>query len=428
VQIGVPDYLRKTEWTLDEVSFAYLEGLYRGRGLLTWQPESGFHLEAFVTRSGPPMPAEVKFGEVRLAKRQDRTSIRMRIRHRGRAFTMATLADRFDITIDDRLSCALGVVRFMTPAPAVARGVNRWSGSALIDVGSSELWPDKIVRTVDLEGLKIGESFERKGVRHETPTLSVRGREDDGRLAVHWSMDKTAYRRADAWRWAMAFRDALSIELGCSLPLLEREALVFPSQHLERIKAGKLIELHPYQPIEGDFVDKARLFWLTDFFMKDTREARIARKLFDQMVRARQQTRWDDIELILSTALEGTLRALDGVPSSDQRWKLHDSLPRFQKKYLSAAWRPLRKRALAAFQRLRHSTAHPGWMVDKTAPPAEAARSQSFDDLRFLSRFYGYMILGMAGLPNLQPPSTGPAPAPKPPAPAPQTPGSGEVM
>ena len=65
----------------------------------------------------------------------------------------------------------------------------------------------------------------------------------------------------------MAFRDALSIELGCSLPLLEREVVVFPSQHLERIKAGKLIELHPYQPIEGDFVDKPRLFWLTDFFM-----------------------------------------------------------------------------------------------------------------------------------------------------------------
>jgi hypothetical protein len=428
VQIGVPNYLRKTEWVLDDVSFAYLGGRYRGRGLLTWQPDAGFHLEAFVTRYGSPMPAEVKFGEVRLPTRQDRTSIRMRIRHGGRALVVATLADRLDVVVDDRLSCSLGAVRFMTPAPEVARTVKRWTGSALIEVGPSVLWPDKLRRTVNLEGLTISESFQRKGLLHETPTLSVRGREDDGRLAVHWSIDKAAYRRADAWRWAPAFRDALSIELGCALPLLEREVLVFPSQHLERIKAEKLIELHPFQPFEGDLVDKPRLLSLTDFFMKDSRAARIARKLFDQMVRARQQSRWDDTELILSTALEGTLRALDGVASSDRGWKLDDSLARFQKTYLSPAWRYVRKHAVDVFERLRHSTAHPDWILDKMALPAEAARSQSFDDLRFLSRFYGYMILALAGVPNLQPVFGGRSVAPPPTGSAPEASGSGEVM
>lgn len=312
MQIGVPGYLRKTGWVLDEVAFAYLGGRYRGRGLLTWQPGAGFQLEAFVNRSGPPMPAQVKFGALRLATRRDRTSIRMRIRHGGRAIAFATLTDRFDVVMDDRLSCALGSVHFMIRAPEAARTVKRWSGSSLIEVGQSILWPDKLHSTVNLEGLTISESFDRKGLRHETPTLSVRGREDDGRLVLHWSMDKTAYRRADAWRWATAFREALSIELGRSLPLLEREALVFPSQHIERIKAGKLIRLQPFQPFDGDLVDKARLISLTDFFMTDTREARIAQKLFDQMVRARQQVRWEDTELVLSTAIEGTLRALDG--------------------------------------------------------------------------------------------------------------------
>jgi hypothetical protein len=52
------EYLRKTEWILDEVSFTYLGGLYRGRGLLTWQPDAGFHLETFVTRSGAPLPPQ----------------------------------------------------------------------------------------------------------------------------------------------------------------------------------------------------------------------------------------------------------------------------------------------------------------------------------------------------------------------------------
>src|SRR5687768_16656506 len=105
MQIGVPEYLRETAWVLDEATFEYLGGRYRGRGLLTWQLDAGFHLEAFVARSGAPMPAEVKFGEVRLATKRDRTCIRMRIRHGGRAFAVVTLVDRFDVVIDERLSC-----------------------------------------------------------------------------------------------------------------------------------------------------------------------------------------------------------------------------------------------------------------------------------------------------------------------------------
>jgi hypothetical protein len=424
----VPEYLRKTEWVLDDACFAYLGGLYRGRGLLTWQPDTGFHLEAFVTRSGPPMRAQVKFWEVRLTTRQDRTSIRMRIQHGGRALAVVTLTDRLDVVMNGRLSCALGAVHFMMPLPEAARSAKRWSGSALIELGRSVHWPDRIVSTVQLEGQTIGESFERKGLFHETHTLSVRGQENEGRLDLHWSMDKTTHRRADAWRWARAFRDALSIEVGCFLPLLEREVLAFPSQHTERIKAGKAVALHPFQPLEDDRVDKSRLFSLTDFFMKDSLEARICRKLFDRMVRASQQARWDDTELILSTALEGALRALEGVPSSDRKWRLGTSLVRFREKYLSPAWRPFCKRAITAFEHLRHSTAHPDWIVDKMALTAEAERSASFNDLRFLSRFYGYMILALAGVQILQPVFGSRPPTPQPPASAPDASGSGEVM
>jgi hypothetical protein len=281
---------------------------------------------------------------------------------------------------------------------------------------------------VELEGQKIGELFERKGLLHETSVLSVRGLEDDGRLSVHWSMDKTTYRRGDVWRWARAFHEALSIELGCSLPLLEREVLAFPSEHLERIKGGKLLRLFPFQPFEVDFVDKSRLLSLTDFFMKDSREARVCRMLFDQMVRARQQVRWDDAELILSTALEGALRALEGAPTSDRKWRPAASLARFREKYLSPAWRPFCKRAITAFEHLRHSTAHPDWSLDKMALTAEAERSASFTDLRFLSRFYGYMILALVGVQNLQPVFGGRSLASQATASVGDSSGSGEVM
>lgn len=410
------DYARKMDWVLEDVSFYYVGGRYRGRGLLTWRPDSGFHLEAFVTRSGPPVPSPLILGAVRLATKQDRTSIRMQIQYGGLAYTLATLADRFDVLHQGRLSARLGVVRFMRRLPEVARKATRWSGSALIKLPRSILWPDSLTRTVHLNDQKISESFEHGGLLHETDTLRVRGQEDDRQFAVHWSMEKPAYRRTDAWRWPEAFRQALSIELGSSLPLLERETFVFPKQHTERVRPGKAVDLAPFQPFEGDLVDKARLFCLTEFFRKDSREAKIAWKLFDQMVRTKQQERWDDTELILSTALEGTLRSLDGAASSDREWQLDASLARFRGKYLSRDWRIACTRAFKAFEHLRHRTAHPEWMLD-----VDAERSESFRELQFLSRFYGYMILALARFPNLQPVFGGKLMAPVPPAPPPSS-------
>lgn len=421
------DYFKKATWVLDDAAFTYLGGRYRGRGLLTWEPDTGFHLEALVTRSGPPLPDKVQLWQGRLATRHDRTSIRMRIQHGGRAFAVVALADRLDVLTQDRLSCSLRSVRFMTRLSDVTRKAPRWSGSALIALGSSLLWPDKVVRTTELAGTPFRQSFESKGLSHDTLTLTVRGQEDDGYLDLHWSMEKVACRRSDAWRWPTAFCDALSIESGHSLPLLERELLAFSRQHTERCKALKVVPLHPFQPFDGDFIDKVRLFALTDFFMKDSREARLCRRLFDQMVRAKQQTRWDDAELILSTALEGVLRALDRVPSSNRKWQLDASLAHFRQTYLSPEWRQACKHALSVFEHLRHSTAHPDWIVDKTALEADAERSTSFQGLKFLSRFYGYMILAMAGL-QPQPIFGGRSLAPQASASTPGRSGSSEVM
>jgi hypothetical protein len=427
------ELLRKTDWVLEEASFTYLDGLYRGPGLLTWDPEKGFHLEAFVARSGKPLPTHFKLGEVRLATRKDRTSVRMRIKRGGRALAFVVLTDRWDLVMQDRLSCALGAVRFMTRLPEAARNAKRWFGSAQFQVGKSVLWPDTLTRTVQLDGQPWSESFERSGLKYETTAISVHGLEEERRLQVQWSMHKGSHRRADAWRWASAFGNALAIELGRSVRLLERQVLAIRTEHSEWMPTGKVVSLFPFQPFEGDLVEKSRLFALTDLFMSDTREALICRKLFDQMVRAKEQARWDDTELILSTALEGALRSLDGAPSSDRSWKIAGSLAGFRKKYLSRRWKAACKQVLAAFKHLRHSTAHPDWSLDKMALPAEVERSRSFKDLLLLSRFYGYMILALAGVPDLQPVFNGrslasPSVSDSPAAAAPPLCGPGEVM
>ena len=197
---------------------------------------------------------------------------------------------------------------------------------------------------------------------------------------------------------ARSLSQALRIEIGASLPLLEREIFAGPRYHFERFRSRDVLTLHPFHPFDGDFVDATRLLHLTDFFLKDSRDAKIARKLFDQMVRAKRQDRWDDTELILSTALEGMLRSLDGAASSDRGWQLDASLAGFRDKYLSRDWRIVCTRVLKAFEHLRHRTPHPEWIL-----ATDAERSESFKELQFLSRFCGYMILALARFPNLQP-------------------------
>jgi hypothetical protein len=398
--IGVRAYSHKAEWVLDEVSFEYLEGRYRGRGVLQWEPDGGFHLDALVDRRGPPI-GTVELGRLRIATRRDRTSVRLRMRHGGRAVAFATLTDRFDILTSDRLSCTLGALSFMTPLPKTP--MTSWTGSLLVEVAHTPIWPDHLVRQTKLADATVGESFESSGLVIETSRTTIRGWLEDRHLTLHWSMPRGSFRRVDAWRFAKAFHEALCVELGGSLPLLERVALLSPRQHLERAKRFNAIDLHPFRPFEDDFVSKTRLMALTELFMQDTRQAQVARVLFSQMVRARQQAYRQDSELILSTALEGCLRAIDGVPSSDKNWKIANSIARFQDCYLSVGHRSARKKALRAFERLRHSTAHPDWLFDKTVEDGEAARQASLDDRRLLSRFYGSMILGLAGVPDLQP-------------------------
>ncbi len=91
-----------------------LGGRYAGRGLLTWDPEAGFHLESFVDRDETPLPSPITLGAVKVIRKSEVTSIRMRLQHGGYAIAPEVpLVDRFDLLHQRRLSARLGRVQFM---------------------------------------------------------------------------------------------------------------------------------------------------------------------------------------------------------------------------------------------------------------------------------------------------------------------------
>jgi antitoxin ParD1/3/4 len=52
---------------------------------------------------------------------------------------------------------------------------------------------------------------------------------------------------------------------------------------------------------------------------------------------------------------------------------------------------------------LRDRNAHPDWLFSQGGSLSEAEQVQSLDNMLLLSRFYGYMILALAGFKNLEP-------------------------
>ncbi|MGB3495662.1 MAG: hypothetical protein WBA57_23235 [Elainellaceae cyanobacterium] len=52
---------------------------------------------------------------------------------------------------------------------------------------------------------------------------------------------------------------------------------------------------------------------------------------------------------------------------------------------------------------LRDRNAHPDWLFNKGGYLSTAEKEQALDSMIFLSHFYGYMILSLAGVKDLKP-------------------------
>jgi hypothetical protein len=58
---------------------------------------------------------------------------------------------------------------------------------------------------------------------------------------------------------------------------------------------------------------------------------------------------------------------------------------------------------LRDFGHLRHRSAHPDWLFTQGGALSDEEMKKSVDCMIFLSRFYGYMILALAGFQDLEP-------------------------
>jgi hypothetical protein len=403
----VKDYFKKTEYVLERLWFDYLGSRYEGRGIMTWNPDEGFHIEAFLEKPSVPLPKTINLGETRIVRKGDISSIRMKPHGFDWAIASnARLIDRYDILWQNRLSINLNRVIFSESE--VSNQNLDWHGTALYETKRQPILPNYVKSEVWLNNQKIEWSVNPLGIWYEDEqNQRIAGRLiDDRHLKLHWKLSKSLWSKTDSWRWSEAAQDALSIWFGETIWLLQREVQRGNQRYIEVKKRGNLNSLGLLSPFGSQRrLNKNLFIGLTEFLVRNERDATICRNIFQQMLEASRQQSWQATELLLSTILEAALRSVDGHPFRPKKdsWNVGKSLTQFFENYLSDKWTPLHSEVMKAHTYLRDRNAHPDWLFSQGGYLSEEEKEKSLDTMIFLSRFYGYMILTLAGFKELEP-------------------------
>ncbi|MBD2043730.1 hypothetical protein [Microcoleus sp. FACHB-672] len=403
------DYFKKTDFILDFLYFYYCGNRYQGRGFMTWNPEEGFHLQALLDSQVKPIE-KIELGKVHLPSKSDIFSIRMRPRDYDWAIVPnISLSEMNKLYIQNKyLSINFERVVF---CESVKPGSNEnfWAGSALYETQSKLRLSDTVHTNIRINDQDIERDPRISGIFYEDDTQrKLIGRFiDNKQLKLYWKLPKELWSKAEAWKWSIAIQDVLSIWFGETIGLLQREFLR-GSQKVTEIRCkGKFSTLGLLSPFGNLPFNKDAFISMAEFFIRDPSKADICRRILWQLLEASNQQSQQAQELLLSTILEASLRSLDNRPFSpkkDNSWNVGKSLESFFKTYLpSDEWKDICKQVMKEHCYLRDRNAHPDWLFNQSGRFSDEEQRKSLDSMILLSRFYGYMILALAGFKDLLP-------------------------
>jgi len=385
---------------------------------MEWNPTTGFEIDAFLDKTFAPVDGFGTVGQTILNDRSDTFVIRLGLRNYGSAIVpnVPPLAQKKSIIPDNHLSLTVKHVVFFQRLPQqFATDTDSWSGSAMFQIKAELRFPDTLTQETSLAGQHL-ETATHSGLSYaEDNGLSITGRNlTENAYELNWSLPKSHWTKTEAAAFAEAARKALSIIFAQTIWAAKwnvtRGALQIYSvrkrKNIERLshEFRPLIDLDFDGPKQRAF-NKSAFIDLLKFFIKADSHADIAWRIFYQIADAARREDWHSRALALSITLEGALRTLDNHPfkDGDATWRRKESMLEFQKRYFTEKWTPACETALKTHTRLRHKNAHPDWLATPNGALSKDEMKKTIKDLTFLSRFYGYMILGLAGVKGCEP-------------------------
>jgi len=362
------NYLRQHDRVLDSIRFDYQGGRYNGRGVMTWDPDRGFHIEAPVQRVGP-LPHRIGFGAGGIIRENDVHSIRMRERNAS-GWILAPeviMRDLLNLILQERLSIHVPRIIISTHVGTRAVDSNTWQGRVLLKLGHNPILPDRVIRQERINEQELGYSWQFSAIHFESEGgQRVLGRiVEQEYLELSYTLPRESWSHTEAWRWGEAASYALSICMGQTITVLQRELSWANKLYEDTRRQIQIQDIRPFAPL-GDEprVERSRFIELSNFLARQGVGAEVCRRIFLQMAEAARQETWQGTALLLTTVLEAALRTLEGHPFQldDRSFNLRIAFRNFRERYFSEEWVDLFERAYQTFRRLRHRNAHPDWL------------------------------------------------------------------
>lgn len=414
------DYTKPVKFVLDGVRFSYRGVIYKGQGFLEWDPVKGFRIDALLDKNFAPVDSFKTIGQIIVNTKEDTFAIWLNVRGHGRAFVPRAfpLGQKHSFQPDNHLSMNLERVMFFSRLPPGFQSPSKfWSGSADYLTVSKMEFPDHLKSETTLGGRPFTASSST-GLSHdddENWCLTGRSISDD-KFELSWALNKNRWRKNDAWRFGEAARRALSI-VSAQMIWIARQTLSRDGLKIEdkrRPAEAKSLSYY-FRPLLGEDMgvhaywkfNKEAFLKLAEFFLRGGLHAETCWNIFCQMTDASRQKTAQGQELLLATILEAIFRTVNNRP-----FKVGDYYPekmrkadmeKFRTDFMSDKWVKHCEKALELHRDLRHRNAHPDWLTSDDGGMSKAELKKSYSSLIFLSRFYGYMILGMAGFKDLEP-------------------------
>ena len=414
------DYNNPAKFVLDGVRFYYRGESFKGQGFLTWDPKTGFHIDALLDKNFGIKDSLKPVSPIIINTKKDTFPIFLNIRNVGRAIAPRAFPvnQKHSFLPDNHLSMKLERVIFVSKRPRFNQTPSKyWSGSAEFLTTKKLEFPDHLNTHTTLGGQPFSANNSSGLYHNDEESICLSGYSpSDDKFELSWALNKNRWSRKDALRFGEAARKALSIISAQTVWIAKQKNLRDGSEieDLHRPAEAKSVNYF-FQPllnedmgvIECWHFNKIAFLELTGFFLKGGIHAETSWRIFHQMVDASRQKTAQGQELLLATILEAIFRTIYNRPfeegKSDPPKSKRLEMERFRTEFFSDKWTDHCNKALELHGKLRHRNAHPDWLTSDDGGMSKGELIKSYTSLIFLSRFYGYMILGMAGFKDLEP-------------------------
>lgn len=389
-----------------------LDGIrYIGHGELKWNPVEGFKFNVPLTRVGEFGPREISIGGGGPVPKH---RIRFKISNTSwKAFctnAFVSSGDRLQIILNHKLTVDVDNLVLLTSTRHLPKGALH-SGACTFLLGSSALLPDYVEKKITLDDEILAYQKTQNGILYRDKDLEIIGFLDEDRyLEVKWRYLSNRFSKPNDWPMAIAIRDALSICTGSTVRLLKREILRPTRTYVEFITKRPVQNLGYFSPIQNDgFVDKRLFGNLLRTLLTNGVDATLCRNLFYNIADAMNTRNHLLMGFWIASSLEAFLRTFENKPRtgsrSTDRWQLDRSLKYFQERYLSGEkrneWKKVCTKVKQHHAILRNKAGHPDWLAPKNPIKNDKSR-EAYNQMEFLCRFYGYLILAIAGYQGLE--------------------------